>query len=101
MSLVFNDAAGQNNSNLTSPSTSVVGDEWELIFAMGSHYCFVYPRNPKAKRSLQTSLLYYTTTKSGDFAEQGDFAVPGKDSISPSPLGEGWDGGKIHLFEYL
>jgi len=43
MGHVLNDAAGQNNSNLTSPSTSVVSDEWELIFVMGSHYCFIYP----------------------------------------------------------
>ncbi|MGC1392119.1 MAG: hypothetical protein WA816_13870 [Bacteroidales bacterium] len=38
--LVSNDAAGQNNSNLASLTTSVVNDEWELILAMSSHYCF-------------------------------------------------------------
>jgi hypothetical protein len=43
MSLVFNDAAGQNNSNLASLITSVVNDGWELILAMSSHYCFIAP----------------------------------------------------------
>jgi hypothetical protein len=31
MSLVLYNAAGQNNSNLTSRTTSVANDEWELI----------------------------------------------------------------------
>ena len=30
-SLVLNEAAGQNNSNLTSLTTSVADGEWELI----------------------------------------------------------------------
>jgi hypothetical protein len=42
-SLVFNDAAGQNNSNLASLLTSVINDGWELILAMSSHYCFYTP----------------------------------------------------------
>jgi len=44
------DAAGQNNSNLASLTTSVVNGEWELILAMSSHYCFYtilfQPPNP-------------------------------------------------------
>jgi hypothetical protein len=38
--LVSDNTAGQNNSNLTSLTTSVVNDEWELIFKNSSHYCF-------------------------------------------------------------
>jgi hypothetical protein len=46
------DAAGQNNSNLASLTTSVVNGEWELILAMSSHYCFcthpsLTPQPPK------------------------------------------------------
>jgi len=48
--LVLIDAAGQNNSNLASLTTSVVNGEWELILAMSSHYCFYtilfQPPNP-------------------------------------------------------
>jgi hypothetical protein len=40
MGLVFKEAAGQNNSNLTSLAASVVSGEWELILANSSHYCF-------------------------------------------------------------
>jgi hypothetical protein len=49
-SLVLNDAAGQNNSNLTSLTALVVNGEWELILVMSSHYCFIafhlYPPTP-------------------------------------------------------
>jgi hypothetical protein len=38
--LVSDDAASQNNSNLASFTALVVYDEWELILAMSSHYCF-------------------------------------------------------------
>jgi len=38
--LVSGDAAGQNNSNLTSRVASAVNGEWELILANSSHYCF-------------------------------------------------------------
>jgi hypothetical protein len=38
--LVSLEATGQNNSNLASLTTLVVNGEWELIFAMSSHYCF-------------------------------------------------------------
>ena len=41
--LVPNDAAGQNNSNLASSTASAENDEWELILAMSSHYCFYTP----------------------------------------------------------
>jgi hypothetical protein len=37
MDLVSSEAAGQNNSNLTSLTTSVENGEWELILASSSH----------------------------------------------------------------
>ena len=44
--LVSKEAAGQNNSNLTSLTASVVNGEWELILANSSHYCFYTPAKP-------------------------------------------------------
>jgi hypothetical protein len=47
--LVSEDAAGQNNSNLTSLAASAENGEWELILANSSHYCFYpffYPPTP-------------------------------------------------------
>ena len=38
--LVSDEAAGQNNSNLTSLAASAENGEWELILANSSHYCF-------------------------------------------------------------
>jgi len=40
MGLVSDDAAGQNNSNLTSLTASAENDGWELILVNSSHYCF-------------------------------------------------------------
>ena len=40
--LVSAEAAGQNNSNLTSLAASVANGEWELILTNSSHYCFIY-----------------------------------------------------------
>jgi hypothetical protein len=40
MGLVSSEAAGQNNSNLTSLAASAENDGWELILATSSHYCF-------------------------------------------------------------
>jgi hypothetical protein len=42
MGLVSKDAAGQNNSNLTSLTALVVNGGWELLLAKSSHYCFIY-----------------------------------------------------------
>jgi hypothetical protein len=38
--LVSDEAAGQNNSNLTSLAASAENDGWELLLANSSHYCF-------------------------------------------------------------
>ena len=40
--LVSDEAAGQNNSNLTSLAASAENGEWELLLANSSHYCFIY-----------------------------------------------------------
>ena len=39
--LVFRNAAGQNNSNLTSLSALADDGEWELLLTDSSHYCFI------------------------------------------------------------
>ena len=51
--LVSNDAAGQNNSNLTTWSASAENGEWELILVNSSHYCFYPP---------QVSYIYFNFT---------------------------------------
>jgi hypothetical protein len=38
--LVSDEAAGQNNSNLTSLAASAENGGWELLLANSSHYCF-------------------------------------------------------------
>jgi hypothetical protein len=43
MNLVFKEATGQNNSNLTSLAASAENGEWELILVNSSHYCFYTP----------------------------------------------------------
>jgi len=39
--LVSDEAAGQNNSNLTSLTASAGNDGWELLLVNSSHYCFI------------------------------------------------------------
>jgi hypothetical protein len=66
-SLVLNDAAGQNNSNLASLLTSVINDGWELILAVSSHYCFyTFPK------ILLISFIFYPLS----FSPKGERLVP-------------------------
>lgn len=41
MQILYQQAAGRNNSNLTSLSASADDDEWELLLRISSHYCFI------------------------------------------------------------
>jgi len=67
MGLVFNEAAGQNNSNLTSLTTSVANGGWELILAMSSHYCFY-----TCPQILHISFIFYPLS----FSPKGERLAP-------------------------
>jgi len=57
--LVSEEAAGHNNSSLTSGTALAANDEWELIQKNSSHFCFYtlpIPPNPPSGGLLRTSI---------------------------------------------
>jgi hypothetical protein len=55
--LVSEEAAGHNNSSLTSGTASAANDEWELIQKNSSHFCFYIPLfQAPQERSLKSSV---------------------------------------------